>query len=216
MTIILKAVQFIYETISIRGGVHQLCFLTSAIIHPRGVFYTFNSRFTQYSTNGHQNLHKKMMLFILLLLMFLLSHATEIFWQMQEYFRKMNKSNELQNGLVYENINILSSFFWMRKSHRSVRLRKWSSHWQENSCRWLKIWNLLAFYFSSIKKKPQHGKVPTEQKPLNAYEETDKEEKTDDTAACCPKNEWAPKNLHDLLCTQLGLWEYLQPASLIG
>lgn len=92
------------------------------------------------------------MLFILFLPMFLLSHATEIFWQIQEYFRKMNKSNELQNVLVYENINVLFSFFWIRKSHRSVRLRKWFSHWQENRCRWLKIWNLLAFYFPYIKK----------------------------------------------------------------
>lgn len=58
MTIILKALQFNYETISIRGGVHQLCLLTSAIIHPRGVFYTFNSRFTQYSTKRHQKLQK--------------------------------------------------------------------------------------------------------------------------------------------------------------
>lgn len=36
----------------------------------------------------------------------------------------MNKSNELQNGLVYENINTLPSFFWMRKGHRSVKIKK--------------------------------------------------------------------------------------------
>lgn len=48
----------------------------------------------------------------------------------QKYFDKyknilkMNKSNELRNGLVYENIDTLPSFSWMRKGHRSVKTKK--------------------------------------------------------------------------------------------
>ena len=44
--------------------------------------------------------------------------------------------------------------------------------------------------------------VPQNKKPLNGYEKTGKEEKTDETAACCTENERAPKKHHvDLLCT---------------
>lgn len=44
--------------------------------------------------------------------------------------------------------------------------------------------------------------IVPQNKKLDGYKKTGKEEKTDDAATCCTENEWAPKKHHvDLLRT---------------
>lgn len=108
-----------------------------------------------------------------------------------QYFARINKSNELQNGSVNESVNTLPSFFWSTKT--TDWSRKLSSLGQKRS-RWSKIWNALVFYFSCINNNKNLNLTVVKflYKELAGYEKTGKEERTEVKASHRTENGWAP------------------------